>query len=472
MKKKLIYALSFTLFLGMTGCDKFEDFGDTNVNPGVTTQPNAAALMTNSLRSLAGWTADRRPAWYAQYFTETQYPAASLYALPQLAFSGNYSGVLYDLQNIQNLNPNKNMSNVANIAKQFIFWQITDRWGDVPYSESLKGQEVPLPKYDTQEVIYKGMIKNLADASASFDSSPITGDIIFNGDVASWKRFANSLRMLMAVQLSKKYPTAAGYAATEFKAALADGGGYIATNAQNMKIVFPAPNYKNLIWGWYDGRGDDGESKTMTDLLTSLSDARINPYGGSSHTGGTATSNVGVPYGLSEANVRAFVSANPSWARILRGDLRTDASPIYIVTAAQVALARAEAANLGWTTEDVTSAYNAGINLSHEQWGLASPGAAYLGSDAVILGTDNVRKIATQQWIASYPDGHMGWNIWRKTGFPVLTPAPAATNSSKQIVRRYTYATAEYNNNAANVKAAVDRLPGGDTQDAKVWWDQ
>ena len=66
----------------------------------------------------------------------------------------------------------------------------------------------------------------------------------------------------------------------------------------------------------------------------------------------------------------------------------------------------------------------------------------------------------------------MGWNIWRKTGFPVLTPAPAATNTGKQIVRRYTYALAEYTNNAENVGPAVARLPGGDTQNSRVWWDQ
>ncbi len=472
MKKKLIYALSFAMLIGVTSCNKLEDFGDTNNNPLATTKPNPAALLTGSLRSLPNWTADRRPGWYAQYFTETQYPGGSLYALPQIAHAGNYNGILFDLQNVENLNVNKNMTNVANVAKQFIFWQMTDRWGDLPYSEALKGQEVPSPKYDTQEVIYKGMIKALTDANASFDASAIQGDIIYGGNVASWKRAINSLRMLMSIQLSKKYPTASGYAATEFKAALADAGGYIATNAQNMKLVYAAPNFKNLMWGWYDGRGDDGESKTVTDLLTTLGDARINPFGGSSHTGGAATSNVGVPYGLSEANVRIFVSATPNWARILRGDLRVEGSPIYLVTAAQTALARAEAANLGWTTENLNSVYEQGIALSHEQWGLAAPGPSYLTHPDVVLGTDNVKKIATQQWIASYTDGHMGWNIWRKTGFPVLTPAPAATNVTKQIVRRYTYATAEYTSNNANVKAAADRIPGGDTQDSKVWWDQ
>lgn len=472
MKNKFIYAASVSLVLGMTSCNKLKDFGDTNVNPAATTVPSAPALLTNSLVGFGGWVTDRQPARYAQYITETQYPGQSLYSLPQAAFTGTYSGSLYDLQNIINLNVNKNMTAVAKIAQQFLFWQITDRWGDIPYSEALKGIENGSPKYDTQEAIYKGMIKALTDAVASFDNSTISGDVFYNGDVSSWKRMANSLRMLMAVQLSKKYPGASDYAATEFKAALADAGGYIATNAQNFKLVYAAPNYKNPIWGWYNGRADDGESKTMTDLLSSLGDGRINPFGGDSHTGGTGSSSVGNPYGASEANARKFVNDNPNWARVLRGDLRTEGSPVYVITAAQVALARAEAANLGWTSENVNTVYQQGIRLSFEQWGLPAPDAGYFGQDAVALGTDNVKKIATQQWIASYPDGHMGWNVWRKTGFPTLVPAPAATNVSKQIVRRYTYAAAEYTNNKVNVQPAADRIPGGDTQDSKVWWDQ
>ncbi|WP_291400546.1 SusD/RagB family nutrient-binding outer membrane lipoprotein [Daejeonella sp.] len=472
MKNKLIYGLAFLMVFGMSSCEKLSDFGDTNVNPAATTEPNAPALLTNSLAGLGGWTTSRQLGYYSQYFSETQYPSVSLYALPQASFSGNYSGTLYDLQNIIGITSSKNMAAVSEIVKQFIFWQMTDRWGDIPYSQALKGIEVGKPKYDKQEDIYKGMIKALTDAVAAFDGSPINGDILYNGNVDSWKRAANSMRMLMAIQLSKKYPAADGYAATEFKAALAANGGYISTNDQNFKVKYAAPNYKSPIWGWYNGRADDAESKTMTDMLSSLSDARINVYGGDSHTGGTGTSTVGAPYGLNESKSRAFVNANAGWARVLRGDFRTEGSTVFLITAAQVALARAEAANLGWTTESASTAYTQGITLSFTQWGLAAPSSSYLNGTEVALGTDNVKKIATQQWIASYPDGHMGWNVWRKTGFPVLTPAPDAVNTSKQIVRRFTYAAAEYTNNPELVKEAVDRLPGGDKQDSKVWWDQ
>lgn len=477
MKKTFIYAFATLFFIGVAGCNKLEDFGKTNENPAATTTANVGALLTNVLGGLGGYASDTRGGYYSQYFSETQYPDASLYSLPQLSFTGNYSGSLYDLQNIIIENKSNNQNAVAKILQQFIFWTVTDRWGDVPYSQALKGITVTAPAYDKQEDIYKGMIAALKGAVTSFDGSGISGDIIFSGNVNSWKRTANAMRMLMAIQLSKKYPLASDYAATEFKAALNDANGYIANNAQNFKLIFTA-DFKNNFWSQYDGRRDLAESKTLTDLMgTTLgNDARQNSFGGASEVeGNNASSNLGVPYGVTRTNATAFTDANGTWARVLRGDLRVRTSPTYIITAAQVALARAEAANLGWTTEVTNTVYQQGIALSFEQWGAGVPSAGYLAQSSVALtgvpATD-IKNISVQRYVASYPDGLKGWNIWRKSGFPVLVPAPASTNTSRQIVRRYTYATSEYTSNRVNVAAAVARIPGGDTQDSKVWWDQ
>jgi len=479
MKKNLIYVSLSLLLLGSSGCEKLEDFGNTNLDPAATTQPVLQALLTNAQASIGGYAAQTRGGLYAQYFSETQYTDVSLYSVPQLSFTGEYAGVLTDLQIIKNVNSSNNMTQVANILQQYVFWTITDRWGDVPYSEALQGASKTTPKYDTQESIYKGMIASLKAAVAAFDgTSMVQGDVIFNGNVAAWKRAANSMRMLMAIQLSKKYPAAGGYAATAFNEALTDGGGYISTNAQNMIVDFPGGNFKSNWWSVYNGRKDYAESKTMTDLMTSLGDTRQLAFGGITQdqtvANAAVTSNIGVPYGVARATAEAFTAANTGWARILRGDFRTESSDIVVISAGQVALARAEAAERGWTGESLSTVYGAGITLSYGQWGIAVP-AGYLASNAVgAVGTaGNIQKISTQRYIASYPNGLQGWNIWRKSGFPTLTPAPNATNSSGQIPRRYTYASSEYTSNATSVNAAKALLPGGlDSQDAKIWWDQ
>jgi hypothetical protein len=476
MKKIYIYALTTALIWGAAGCKKLSDFGDTNVDPATTTTPQISALLTNVENNISTYATTGTTAisggQYAQYFSETQYSGTSLYNLPQNSFTGIYNGNLFDLQNIINLDQSKNQSTVAKILQQYIFWVVTDSWGDVPYSEALKGLDAISPKYDKQEDIYKGILANLTAAVGEFDGSAITGDIIYGGDVASWKRAANSLRLLVAIQLSKKVPAAGGYAATAFKAALADGAGVITSNSQNLQVEFPGGAFKSPWYVLYDGRQDYGETKTMSDILTGFSDARQTVYAGDNTAAGTTgTTTNGVPYGLERGKANDFIQSNSDWARVLRGDQRTADGVATIITAGEVFLARAEAANIGWTTEVAATVYAEGIRQSFLQWGLTMP-ASYLTQSGVALnGTDNYKKISTQRWIASYPDGHQGWNIWRKSGFPVLTPAPdAVPTSSGEIVRRFVYEPLEYSTNKANVNEAVGRVTGY-SQDTPVWWD-
>lgn len=467
--KKIKYTaiLLFATLVGTTSCNKLKDFGNTNNNPNATTTPIVGALLTNVEAGLGGYAAATRGGLYCQYFSETQYTDASLYALPQLEFTGDYSGPLYDLQNIINTGTSNNQSAVAKILQSYIFWTITDRWGDVPYTEALQGNATP--QYDSQETIYKGLLENLKGAIAQFDNaSVITGDIIYGGDVASWKRLANSLRVLMSLRLSNVYPGAGDYAATELKAALSDPAGVIESNAENFTINYPGGPFKNPWYALYDGRKDYAESATMTGLMGSLNDARQNAFG---------SSNIGVPYGVTRDKATTFTTENPNWAYILAPEYRQENSPLVVVSAAEVYLARAEAADRGWTGEDTKAMYQAGINASFDQWGIAAPAASYFTQAGVVLtaapGTAaNLKPIAIQRYIATYPDGIQGWSIWRKTGYPVLTPAPDATNSSKQIPTRYTYGQGEYGTNTDAVEAAAGRIPSGDTQDSKVWWDQ
>lgn len=502
MKRKYIYALSAVLIWGAVGCNKPSDFGDANLDPSAVNKPLVDALLTNAEYAATSYASNGLTAisgaQFSQYFTETQYTTASLYANPQNDFTTAYNGVLFDLQTILNTpTASKSQMAVAKILQQYIYWVLTDSWGDIPYSEALKGVELITPKYDKQEDIYKGILSTLASASAELDGSGISGDIIYNGSIAKWKLAANSLRMLAAIQLSRKVPSASGFAATDFKAAMT--AGFINANADNFAVNFPGGNYKSRWWDLYNGRKDYGESKTMTDILSDLQDTRLETYGGASElAGNTQTSDIGVPYGRTRAASTAFTDANPTWARVLRGDFRLENGVVNIITAAEVNLAIAEAINIGWVAGNATQYYNAGITASYAQYGLSVPSSYLTSGDVSLSGASSdeaLEKITLQRWIASYPDGHQGWNIWRKStpvasvpatatqayGIPALLPAQDATNASKQIVRRFTYAVSETTNNRENNAEAVSRIPantrpavaaGTDSQDARVWWDQ
>jgi len=491
--KKSIYKI-FTLMIAVVvfaACDP-SDFGDTNLNPAATTRPNTAALLTNTLSGIGGYAAHNGTSLYCQFISETQYPDFSQYAANLASPMGTYSGSLYDLENIIITNSddatkaeaslngaNENQIAIARILKAYIYWTLTDRWGDIPYTDALKGD--PNVSYDTQETIYKDLIKELTEAVAQFTTgAAIKGDIAYNGDIAKWKKLANSMRMLMSLRLSKQYTGASDYAATQFKAALADPAGHIQTNADNFKLDYPGGNFRNPYYNMYDGRKDYGLSATMTTLLATLTgDSRGTVFGATS-TG--APSNLGVPYGLKRETITAWTNQNPNYAYVFNPAYREQTDPIFIVKASSVLLARAEAADRGWTSETANTEvlYGAGIIASFTQWGLNAPDAAYLSAANVALtppfgSGGNIAKIGLQQWVAYFPDGIQGWSNWRRINIPALLPAPDATNDPKEIPRRYRYGTTDYSLTKVGVDEAVARiLPAGvgDQMNGRVWWDK
>jgi hypothetical protein len=175
-----------------------------------------------------------------------------------------------------------------------------------------------------------------------------------------------------------------------------------------------------------------------------------------------------------------FTLRNDWFLHFLR--IITQSFPIYVIKASSVLLARAEAADRGWTSEtaNTETLYAAGIAASFEQWGLAVPDAAYFAGPNVDLtasfGTGaNLDKIATQQWVAFYPDGNQGWANWGRTNIPALLPAPDASNDPKEIPRRYMYGTSDYSLTKTGVEAAVANiLPAGvgEKMNGRVWWDK
>jgi hypothetical protein len=517
--------ISNMLLLGLsaavitTSCNKVDEFGNTNINPNGATQPITAALLTtvesqighiNSIDNFFNF-----GAMYSQYTTQTQYADKARYGIPQVEYSmtaynesgtgatiGLYSGPMADCQTIINKNTdpatmgfagqsgsNVNQIAVAKILKSYIIWTITDRWGDVPYSEALQANITNnvTPKYDAQKDIYTAMFKDLKDAVNSFDANgaPLKGDIIFGGDITKWKKTANSLRMLMALRLSKVYPNAGDVAATEFASANASGG--ILDNADNFTLTYAGGNLKNPYFAMYDGRSDYGESKTFYDILAGLGDTRQSAFG---------TSSIAFPYGMTDDAARAFGTANPGYSKNLAASFRTATSPIVIIPASIVLLARAEAIERGWITGSGRTNYEAAITQSFAQWGLTVP-AGYLTSGTVdydlgsgvttpvgqssantipatskAVTANKIDRIALQRYIALYPDGGQAWAEWRRTGIPQLQPTTEALG--KQIPRRYVYPVNERAYNPNSVIDAVAKMPfaGGDTQDNRVWWDK
>jgi Starch-binding associating with outer membrane len=501
--RKITGAALISLGLLGTGCAKMSEFGNTNVNPNGISTPVTSALLTNALSQVGGFAANVRRGVYAQYISENQYTETSLYALPLLEHAPTYSGPLQDLQTIIDYNSdpktaglavangsNANQIGIARILKAYIYWTVTDAWGDVPYSEALQGAANLTPKFDKQEDIYFGIIKECKEAVAAFDNgAPIKGDILYGGSTAKWTKLANSLRMLMALRLTNKYPAAGGKAAVEFADAAA--GPHIDNNADNAVIQYPGGAFQNPWYLVYQTRDDYASSKTLGDILGGLSDSRSTVFG---------TSGPMFPYGLTRDLAIAYGnSVGNAQSRVLALSFRQPSSPVTVIGASIVLLARAEAKERGWIaggTGGAETDYNAGITASFNEWGLSVPagyltGASNYNSGAGVPGSigagsapydnfrvadnnlqnaatpDKLKRIALQYYIASFPNGNEGWSNQRRTGVPFLTETRFKTG---KFVNRYTYGSNSYALNNANTVAAAASI-GGDVQETKVWWD-
>ncbi len=480
-QQNILKVLSASCLLVVASSCKLDDFGDINKNPNSISVPVTSALLTNALFDFdtPSATGSLRTGLYCQYFSETQYTETSLYSIPQVAWDGTYAGSLYDLQNIINSNTdastaayaalngsNNNQIALARILKAYRFLTMTDQWGDMPVSEALQG--IVKPKYDTQQEIYNLLFKELKEAIAQFDGGAVPkGDIVHSGNLTRWRKFANTLRMVMALRLSKVDPTTGK---TQFLDALASSGGVIEANEDNTSITYPGGTYKNPWFNLYDGRKDYAVSDVFANIMTTNADPRISVMAQTNSKGEV----VPFPYGLTRDDAITYANGHSDYSFILASSLRQANSTSYVLTASHAYLARAEAAQLGWTTENAKDMYSKGIEMSWKQWGVFDQAKfnTFIASGTVSLDTNPLTKIQLQRYVAFYPNGLMGWSEWRRTGVPALTPTSKATNASKLIPRRFVYGANEATLNGDNFKAAVGRLTGGDTQDSKVWWDK
>ncbi|HEY0743156.1 MAG TPA: SusD/RagB family nutrient-binding outer membrane lipoprotein [Chryseosolibacter sp.] len=490
MNKLAKYILTPLLIVGV-GCS---DFGDVDKSPDASETPLTSALLTNGLAALGGASAGGgsfSAGLYAQYFSETQYTDASLYADQDLNWSGELAGSLMDFQNIININSdpataanaalagsNANQIAIARIMKAYRFSILTDRYGDMPYFEALTGNSTPA--FDSQQDIYNDIFKELDEAVSQFDSGPAAkGDILYGGDNTKWQKFANSFRLILALRVSDVNPT---LGSQQFNDALNSPGGVFTSNDDNAILEFPGPPFNNP---WFAIGADQGISETVANFVNANQDARRAVFGNPLSNGTL----LGVPYGLTREQAIAWTAGHPGWSLILNDDYRQQTSTQFILTYADVLLARAEAALLGWagTPADVDALYNQAIEQSWMQWGVYDVSAynAYI-TDADIQITDATpnfvadapgaplttkeARVATQRWLTFYPNGAQGWSEWRRTGFPVLTPTGNAVNPAKAIPVRFQYPNVEYTYNAAGVEAAVARM-GSDNDQTRVWWD-
>jgi hypothetical protein len=512
MKKLINYILVIALLYGMASCDK--GLSDLNVNNTNSTTLDPALLLNQAIintsypvKSLvfdvgivqqvitpnggvlagANFNQDSRdvttqPLWTAYY---------------QSVIKNTYDAVVH----AKDLTARTNMYNMARIYQAYVFMILTDEYGDIPYTQGGAGfsEQILFPKYDRQQDIYPKLIQELTEAAAALSTTSTieTGDMLYAGDVAKWKKFAYSLLLRAGMRLSK---IDAAKAQSTVQAAVT--GGVITANADNAYIRHDA-NFTQPIGSTLNGSkaANFYLTKPFVDQLKSTNDPRlpaiaVRYVGAKSGAGQTTTvastdptKQIGMPVGYDNGNIGAVATADGlasfyDYSQVDRRRMVKVSSPVFLVTAAQTNLLLAEARFRGWITTGTAAQYFAdGIKAHMDQLVTYDPNSAvtasardaYVAANPLTAGTE-LQQINTQYWIASFLNGPEAFANFRRSGFPALAPNPYGQPNNPDVpngtfIRRLTYPTSELSVNTGNVNEAIGRQ-GPDKLSTRVWWDK
>ncbi len=479
--KKTIYIFSLFCLVLASGCNK--DFEEINTNPNAPNSVQPSLLLRQVIydfgeqMSYEGFVAGDL---LSQHRTAIDFNLFDRHALKSPQLGGNPWPVFYTnlrdneilLQQSRNVETFAVYEGPALILKAYMAAGLTDLFGNVPYSEAFDGANGSVtPKYDGQQEIYLGeggiidnLNKGISAINAYEDVIPLEGDILFNGNLDGWVKFANSLKIKHLMRISAKVDVSA-----ELQAVFSSGN-YISTNAENAIFNFTNtdPNSFRLAQLRVGDFNNFVLSETMEEILLELNDDRIEvlfrPFANST----TGQFN-GLINGI-DASQTSIELGNYSLAgTIFREDTSTlDAN---FITAWETFLFLAEAAERGLISADAQLLYETGVALAFEYWNTPLP-TGYLSGPASYnaAGSTAVEQIITQKWIANIINGYEGWVEYRRTGFPEFKPVAASLNDGL-IPVRMPYPAEEEALNAENYEQAATDTDGNSIN-FPVWWDE
>jgi len=478
--KNINYIVIGVLLLIGWSCTK--DFENINSNPNAPIEVQPAFLFRQVIydygeqMSYEGFVAGNL---LGQYFTAVDFNLFDRHSLSEPQFGGNPWPILY-----QNLRDNEiilkraqegSISGVyegpALIMKAYLTAALTDIFGDVPYSEALNGKDgIITPKYDEQEMIYtgaNGILDNLRTGIQkiqTFDGlTKLDGDVLFEGDLERWVKFANSLLIKNLVRISAKAEVA-----TELTA-IYESGNYIQSAEDDAAFDFSnsPPNNFRLSTARIGDFNIYVMSETIDEILENYNDPRAAVFFRPAGNNGEFEGLLNGPDASQTSISVADFSLSGEIFRESTGDL--DAN---FLTSWEIKFLLAEAALKNYINADPQALYEQGVTEAFTYWQTELPDN-YLTSGATAYGNngaDPLAQIITQKWLANIVNGFEGWIEYRRTGFPEFKTIAASLNNDL-IPERMPYPIDEEALNGENFQRAA-AATDGNSINAKVWWNR
>ncbi len=509
--KSLIVALLVTL----VGSACQESFLDINTNPNVLPTASPSFVFTNALNTtsinIAGNT-NGQGASEIGFYWSGQWSQGNGYILSttQFAYSftngdfnywDSYYDNLEDYQYVINnadANGQKYLKGPAKVMKAMLYQQLVDMYGNLPYTDALKGVATLAPKFDDQKVVYEALITLLDEAIVDLKANPFASsfngsDIIFGGNVTRWAQFANSLKMRILMRQSK-ISGRDTYIKTEIAKIIAENSGfitgidvavggasfYIATDGKTNPVYdrwgYSASgakralnNFPRLSQFLINGLKAAGDTLRLKRIAYANSGENASTPGISTQKEVVANY-TGVPFGASSGYLPAVTSSlGPSL--IVKGEFNR---PYILMTASEVQFLLAEAKQRYSDVALPSTAqtyFETGLAQSFRVLGANVAGAAaYKGSKVVNYdwdaSPDKLTAIAIQKWISfANLNGLEAWAEYRRTNLPV-TPQSLQVSDNKRPNRLF-YPNTEGGSNADNITAqgTIDVFA------TKIFWD-
>jgi hypothetical protein len=509
MKTNILkYSLGLLMLLVIAaGCTK--DFEDLNTDPNRPKEVPTVNLISTAQKTLTDdifdeWFSGRQGLLWSQFWAQRNYTDEDRFNIRPGTNNGYWRLLYMDMMDLEQIikiandpeqaaviNANgdaEGQIHVANIIKSYVFQLLAATYGDVPYEEAFDALNNPMPAYSTQKVIYLDLFAKLKAASDYLNSIDnqvfASGDLMYDGDPAQWAKFANALRLKLAIRLSKVTDAELVAART---AAIADASDKaFESNDDNAQITYLGDGESNspMYDGFYTSRRNDMTvTANFVDLLKGINDTlnnKVNPFLGLEDPrievwvpkrDGVYR---GMPYGL--------VNAQASALRAYTADLYNSYNIVTWGDASVVWMDYAEVCFIlselnGWDQD----LYEEGVAASMERWGIEE---AVVTDFIAQLPAATEETVLTQKYIALYMNGYEAWAEWRRTGYPKsiiqvgektgplvsgesITFVPVVGNA---IPRRLTYPAQEYSINPSTAAAA--QSIGGDDFSTRLIWDK
>jgi hypothetical protein len=385
---------------------------------------------------------------------------------------------------------------VAKILKVELMHRVSDIYGPIVYSTFGNSKTGTMP--DSQQEAYACFFEDLDEALSilkdySGDEKLAKFDFLMPAhkkNYRQWMKFANSLRLRLAVRLSNADPQKAR--AEAGKSFLPENGGFLSESDDIVAVSTEETGYTNPLGEINKSWGEVYLNANMESILTGYDDPRLAMYYGPATGVGYEGEYRGIRQGTG-FNHRKYVYHSKS-------TISKDTKAV-LMTPAEVWFLRAEAALRGWTGEDVKTCYENGVKSSFHQWNCTNVESYLLGEnvpadyvdvfdpeynikaqsrisprwDETLTKEEKLEKIITQKWIACYPEGCEAWAEQRRTGyprlFPVLKNQSRGTIDAKVMIRRLNFPFRIKTINPEQYIRLCELLQGADTGGTRLWWD-